>query len=132
GDGAQTDRCPASACRRPPAARSTARTHTAHLAGRWSCIPYSEETLAAYVKKPPPGSVVGGPARNRRFHISQACRWSLMELAPFPCREVAGASQGHVPPPLWMQYSYVTGEYTQTPGAIHVTRLTQRCSELRA
>ena len=74
---------------RPRAGRSTARRRTARRAGRWSCIPCSEETLAAYVKKPPPGSVVGGP-RNRPIHISQACRWSLMELAPFPCGRLPG------------------------------------------
>jgi hypothetical protein len=78
------------AARRPlRAARSTARRRSARQARRSSCIPCNEETLAAYVKKPPPGSVVGG--RETAFSTSpRPCSWSLMELAPFPFGRLPG------------------------------------------
>ena len=63
-------------------------------------------------KKPPPGSVVGGPG-NRPIHISQACRWSLMELAPFPCGRLPGFRRASPSTPL-DAYCYVTRKYTQT------------------
>src|SRR6516165_3640706 len=71
------------------------------------CLAFlATKRLWRHMKKPPPGSVVGGPG-NRPIHISQACRWSLMELAPFPCGRLPGFHRASPSTPL-DAYSYVS------------------------
>ena len=46
------------------------------------------------------------------IHISQACRWSLMELAPFPYGRLPGFHRASPSTPL-DAYSYVRSVYPE-------------------